>query len=51
MISHYPAKFGGHSRPFARSITLRGQKFFKKGQLQGCFKQLNLEQDPGHNTR
>ena len=30
---------------------IEGAKFFKKGQLQGLFKQLNLEQDPGHNTR
>ena len=30
---------------------LRGLKFFKKGRLQGRFKQLSLEQDPGHNTR
>ena len=28
-----------------------GKKIFKKGQLQGRLKQLNLEQDPGYNTR
>ena len=39
------------NRPSARSITLRGQIFFKKGQLPGRLKQLNLEQDPGHNKR
>ena len=38
-------------RPSARYITLRGKKNFKKGQFQGRLKQLNLEQDPGHNTR
>ena len=36
------------SRPSARSITLRWQNFFKKWQLQGRLKQLNLEQDPGY---
>ena len=40
-----------HSRPSAHSSTLRGHKFFKKGQLQGRLKQLSLEQDPTHNTR
>ena len=40
-----------YSRPPARSITLRGQEFFKKGQPQGRLKQLNVEQDPDHNTR
>ena len=39
------------TRPFARSITLRRQRFFKKKQPQGRLKQLNLEQDLGHNTR
>ena len=29
---------------------IEGKKFFKKGQLQGRSKQLNLEQDPDHNT-
>ena len=38
-------------RPSAHSYTLRGFKFFRKGQLQDRFKQLNLEQDPRHNTR
>ena len=38
-------------RPYGRSITFRGQKIFKKEQLQGHLKQLNLEQDPSHNTR
>ena len=38
-------------RPSAHSSTLRGHKFFKKGQLQGCLKQLSLEQDPSHTTR
>ena len=38
-------------RPSARSITLRGQKVFKKGQLQGRLKQLNLEKVPRYNTR
>ena len=40
-----------HIRSSTRSITFRGQTFFRKGQLQGRLKQLNLEQDPGHNTR
>ena len=26
---------------------IEGAKFFKKGQFQGCLKQLNLEQNPG----
>ena len=39
------------NRPSARSITLREQKYLKKGQLQGSLKQINLEQDPVHNTR
>ena len=30
---------------------VEGAKFFKKGQLQGRLKQLNLEQDLGHSTR
>ena len=30
---------------------VEGEKFFKKGQLQGRLKQLNLEQDLGHSTR
>ena len=36
-------------KPSARSITPMGLKFFKKGQLQGRLKQLNLEQDPDQN--
>ena len=38
------------SRPIARSFTLRGQKIFKKAQLEGRLKQVSLEQYPGHNT-
>ena len=38
-------------RPCTCSNTFRGQKRFKKGQLQGRLKQLNLEQSPGYNTR
>ena len=38
-------------RPSASSFTLKVYKFFKKGQLQDCLKQLSLEQDPGHSTR
>ena len=30
---------------------IQGAKFFKKRQLQGHLKQLNLKQGPGHNTR
>ena len=47
----FPYTFGIPLRLSAHSFTLRGHKFFKKGQLQGCLKQLSLEQDPGHNTR
>ena len=32
-------------------VHVKKAKSFKKGQLQGRLKQLNLEQDPGHNTR
>ena len=32
-------------------FNIEGAKFFKKGQLRDCLKQLNLEQDLGHNTR
>ena len=40
-----------YNRPSARSFTLRGHTFLKKGQLQCSLKQLSLEQDRGHNTR
>ena len=30
---------------------IEGAEFFKKGKLQGHLKQLNLEHDPGHDTR
>ena len=38
---------------FAISIMFHteGAKVFKKVQLQGRLKYLNLEQDPGHNAR
>ena len=35
--------------PYA--LSHRGEKCFKKGQLQGPLKQLNLEQDSGFNAR
>ena len=38
-----------YARSSARSFALMA-KCFKKGQLQGSLKQLNLEQDPGRNT-
>ena len=44
-------KYNVMCRPSACSFTLRGRKFFKKGQLQDRLKKLSLEQDPGHNTR
>ena len=32
-------------------FRIEGTKFFEKGQLQQCLKQLDLEQDPSHNIR
>ena len=34
-----------------QALSHWGQAFVKKGQLQDRLKQLNLEQDSGHNTR
>ena len=36
---------------FQALFYIEEAKFFKKGQLQGSLKQLNLEQDSGRNTR
>ena len=47
----FPRIFYHRYGPAAYFFTLRGQKFFKKGQLQGHLKQLSLDQDPDHNTR
>ena len=38
--------------PVLRTLFLiKGAKFFEKGQNQGSLKQLNSQQDPGHDTR
>ena len=38
--------------PVLRTLFhIKGAKFFKKGQNQGSLKQLNSQQDPGHDTR
>ena len=31
-------------------LHIEGAKFFSKGHLEGRLKQVNLEENPGHNT-
>ena len=44
MISYFPVQ------ALRTLLHTEGAKCFSKGKLQGRLKQLNLEEDPGHNA-